>query len=169
MGRSRKRSVGADVLRGAVAGAVGVYAMDKIGWYLYNREDSSALAREHAARVANLDVAHAAVRKVSELTGTKTSTTQPSAAGLAVHYALGVAPGAIYGVARHHLPVLRAGSGAVYGFGLFLLMDEIAAPLLRVAAGPTKYPWQAHARGLVSHVALGVVTATVVRVLDRGR
>ncbi|MDP9405096.1 MAG: hypothetical protein M3O86_00620, partial [Actinomycetota bacterium] len=52
------------VAAGAVAGAAGVWAMDKVGWALYGRESPRALDRERAARVDGQDTAHAAVRTV---------------------------------------------------------------------------------------------------------
>lgn len=165
----RRKNTAGEIARGAVAGAAGVWAMDKVGWGMYNRENPAALRREHLARVGNRDVAHAAVRKVAELTGANLTTRQPSMPGIIVHYTLGVLPGALYGVARDRVPALGAGNGSLYGLGLFVLMDEVIAPSLKLAAGPTKYPWQAHARGLASHLVLGVVTDTVLRVLNRGR
>lgn len=166
---TRKKNTAGEIVRGAVAGAAGVWAMDKVGWSMYNRENPAALRREHLARVGNRDVAHAAVRKIAKLTGSKLTTRQPSMPGIIVHYALGVLPGALYGVARDRSPALRAGNGSLYGFGLFVLMDELVAPSLKLASGPTNYPWQAHARGLASHLVLGVVTDTALRVLNRGR
>lgn len=165
----RQNNAAGALARGAVAGAAGVWVMDRVGWFLYNRENPAALDRERRARVGGRDVAHAAVQKLAALTGTKASITEPNPAGIAVHYALGVLPAALYSLARDRVPSLRAGNGAVYGFGLFLLMDEIAAPALGLASGPGRYPWQAHARGLVSHVVLGIGTAAVLRVLDRAR
>ncbi|MDP9382790.1 MAG: DUF1440 domain-containing protein, partial [Chloroflexota bacterium] len=61
---------------------------------------------------------------------------------------------------------IGAGRGLLYGAVLFLLNDEILAPVLGLASGPTAYPWQAHARGLISHVVLGAATDTVLDVLD---
>ncbi len=155
-----------DMAMGAIAGAAGVWAMDKIGSFMYDREDGAALERERQARVHGKDPAHAAVDKVADLTGADLPTEQPSGAGIGVHYGLGVLPGALYGVARHEVPQLRAGGGALYGLGLFLAQDEMMAPLLGIAGSPGEYPWQAHVRGLVSHVTLGVVTETVLNVFD---
>ena len=158
-----------DIAMGAVAGALGVWAMDKVGSFMYEHEDAAALEREHRARVHGKDPAHAALDKVAAVTGANVATQQPSAAGIGVHYGLGVAPGALYGLARHELPQLRAGGGALYGLGLFLAQDEVMAPVLGLAGSPGEYPWQAHFRGLVSHVTLGVVTETVLSVFDRVR
>ena len=158
-----------DMAAGAIAGAIGVWAMDKVGWFLYDREDAEALERERRARVDGKDPAHAAVDKVAELTGADLPSAQPSAPGIVVHYALGVVPGALYAAARHEIPQLRAGGGALYGLGLSLTQDEMMAPLLGIAGSPGEYPWEAHARGLISHAALGVVTETVLTLFDRVR
>jgi hypothetical protein len=158
-----------DMVLGAVAGAAGVWVMDKLGWYMYNREDPEALAQEREARAYGKDVAHATVEKVARLVDADVATPQPSPAGIGVHYALGMLPGALYGAARREFPTLKAGGGALYGFGLFAVNDEVAAPLLGIASGPTEYPWEAHVRGLVSHVVLGMVTEGVLSLFDRAR
>lgn len=186
------RSHSQDLVLGAVAGAAGVWAMDRVGWYLYNHEDPGAVARELQARKGGSDVefteaektaldqepravqagkdtAHVAVEKAASLLKIDAPTAQPNAAGVAVHYALGVLPGALHAVIRRKIPVMRAGGGTLYGLGLFVVNDETVAPLLGLAAGPKKYPWQAHARGLITHVILGVVTETVLRLFDRVR
>jgi hypothetical protein len=164
-----QRNVAVDMVLGALAGAAGVWVMDRVGWAMYDREDPAALAQEHQARAGGRDVAHAMVAKFGEVTGADVPTEQPSPAGLAVHYGLGMVPGALYAAARDEVPALRAGNGALYGLGLFVMNDEVAAPLMGVASGPGAYPWQAHARGLISHVVLGVVTESVLKVFDRLR
>ncbi len=83
-----------------------------------------------------------------------------------MHYALGIVPGALYGSLRGRLAGIGAGRGLLYGAGLFLVNDEILAPVLGLASGPTAYPLQAHARGLVSHLVLGAATDTVLDVLN---
>ncbi len=163
----KKRSLVASALRGAIAGAVGVWVMDQVGWGLYLREDPGALRQEQQARVGGKDVAHVAAGKLAGAVGLPLSPEQPHPVGIAMHYALGILPGALYGVLRHRVAGLGAGRGLLYGAGLFLVNDEILAPVLGLASGPTAYPWQAHARGLVSHVVLGAVTDTVLNVTER--
>ncbi|WP_458115662.1 hypothetical protein [Arthrobacter sp. D2-10] len=187
-----ERSVAVDMLLGAVAGAVGVWAMDRAGWFLYNHEDKNAIARElqarkgdsdtqytdpekdaleqhPQARPAGKDVAHVGVEKAARITGINVHTGQPNPAGVALHYALGMAPGAMHAVIRRQVPAVKAGNGALYGFGLFVLNDELVAPSLGLASGPEEYPWQAHARGAITHTILGVVTESVLRLFDRLR
>lgn len=166
---AKRGNIAGDLVLGGLAGAAGVWAMDKVGWYLYNRQEPRALARELRARVDGKDVAHMLAQKAARLTGMARNVEQPSTAGIGVHYALGILPGAVHGVVRRRLPVVRAGSGALYGLGLFAVLDEATAPLLGLASAPRRYPWQSHVRGLVSHVVLGMVTETVLRLFDRAR
>lgn len=144
--------------RGAVAGAVGVLAMDVVTWAMYRRESRLDLLREKRARVYGKDTAHALVRHITRAVGSKAGSSEPNGAGIAVHYGLGMGPGALYAVQRHRRPWLRKGGGALYGLLLFLVNDEVAAPLLRLAGPPSAYPVKTHIRGLVGHVVLGVGT-----------
>ncbi len=160
-------NMAASVVKGAISGAVGVWVMDQVGWGMYLREDPQALRQEQMARVGGKDVAHVAANKLAHAVGADLSPEQPHPAGISIHYALGVLPGALYGPLRKRVNGLGAGRGLVYGLGLFLVNDELLAPVLGLASGPTAYPWQAHVRGLVSHLVLGVVTDALCDVLDQ--
>jgi hypothetical protein len=156
-----------DLLKGAAAGAVAVWAMDRLGWMLWDREDPAALARERAARVEGMDPAHVLANRVADAVGRPLHPRQPHPAGVAVHYAIGMGPAVAYAALRRRWPALRAGRGLAYGLGLFLAVDEGLVPALGLASGPTAYPWQAHGRGLVSHLVLGAVTDAALDALDR--
>lgn len=169
--RNRDGKDGGDVLtgmvKGAIAGAVGVWVMDQVGWSMWNREDPVALQQEREARVEGMDPAHVMVNRAADAVGTPLSPRQPNPAGVAMHYGLGIIPGALYGALRHRVDGIDAGRGMLYGLGLFLLEDEGVAPLMGFASAPGAYPWQAHARGLVSHLVLGAVTDATLDLLDR--
>lgn len=153
-----------DAALGFVAGAAGVWAMDKVSWLMYNHESQEALRKEQEARKGdNLDTSHTAVAKVAEHLDMGIEPKQPNAIGIGLHYLLGMMPGAIYSILWHRSNAVGASRGVLYGAGLSLTQDEGMAPLLGLAASPTKYPWQAHVRGVVSHVVLGVVTDLVIR------
>ena len=152
--------------RGGAAGAAGVVAMDAVTWLLYRRESRLDLLREKRARVYGKDTAHALVRKVSRAVGSDAGSSEPNGAGIAVHYALGMGPGALYAQQRTQRLWLRRGNGALYGAGLYLANDLLAARLLGIAGPQRKYPWQAHARGVVGHVVLGVVTEAVLNAME---
>ena len=125
---------------------------------MYRREDPAALRRELQARPGGLDSAHLLARKLGRAVGHDPGTKQPNAAGVAVHYALGALPGAAYALTRRRFPAIARSVGLPFGLALFVVNDEIAAPLLGLARGPRAYPVQSHVRGLVAHLVLGVGT-----------
>lgn len=158
----------AEVAKGAIAGAVGTWAMDRVTWYMWDREDPPALAREEdEARPEELDPAHVAANRAARAAGTSLEPRQPHPAGVAVHYGIGVMPAMLYAPLRSRVPALGAARGLLYGLGLFLAMDEGVAPALGLAGGPAEYPWQAHMRGLVGHLVLGAATHATLELLDR--
>lgn len=95
-----------DLLKGPVAGAIGVWAMDRVDSYRYERglDTPDTRRRTEALRLCPI-----------------------------------------------------------------LIEDEIANPLLGSAAPPGRYPWTAHARGLVAHLVYGLVTDAVLSLLNGGR
>lgn len=154
-------------LKGAIAGAAGVWAMDRIGWYMYLREDPRARQRETEARPGGLDPAHVIANRIAGMLGRELHPKQPNPWGIVAHFALGILPGALYGVLRHRVKGLSDAQGFLYGLGLFVVNDEIVNAALKLSGPPQAYPWQAHARGVVSHVVLAMVMDTVLRVMDR--
>jgi hypothetical protein len=156
----------ADALIGAAAGALAVWVMDQVDWFNYDHEDPEARHRTQRVRPGGMDPAHVAVNRVADAAGMELSPRQPHPLGVAMHYGLGVGPGALYGVLRDRFPVIGTGRGSLYGVGLFLMQDELVNAVSGLSARPTEYPWQAHARGLVAHLVYGVVTDTVVSVLN---
>lgn len=163
---ARGKSIAAELIKGAIAGAVSVWAMDRITWYMYKNEDPKAYKQEKLAQVNGKYVADVAVDKTLEATGTELTDKQRWYAGRGVHYFLGIAPAMLYSVMRHKVKGLDAGGGSLFGFGLFIVMDEIVAPAAGLASGPMAYPWQAHARGLAGHLAVGIVTDATLNLLD---
>ncbi|MDP9445148.1 MAG: DUF1440 domain-containing protein [Actinomycetota bacterium] len=152
--------------RGAGAGAVGVLAMDVVTWFMYRQEPPTDRSRERRARAFGMDTAHALVRRVAQAVGSDAGSQQPNGAGILVHYGLGMGPAAGYARWRHRYPWLRTGRGALYGFGLFVVNDEIGSRLLGIAGPQRDYPWPAHLRGLVGHVVLGMVTEATLDAIE---
>ena len=160
-----------DLLTGAVAGAVGVWAMDRVDWFLYERGlDTPETRRQtEAARPGGMDPAHVTAKMAADAIGVRLSSPKENPAGLAVHYSLGIMPGMLYGAMRERVDYVGRGRGLGYGFALFVVEDEIANPLLGIAAPPGRYPWTAHARGLVAHLVYGFVTDAVLSLLNGRR
>lgn len=189
---SARDDVVLDIAAGAVAGAIGVWAMDQIGWFMLRTENTQALARDLQARpgrettgVMGADTtaqvrsvqrspvigagAAGAAKKATQVSGVSSPHQRPGPAATALHYTLGMLSGAFYGAARRVRPSLSAGHGALYGLGLFVVMDEAAAPLVGIASAPGRYPWRAHARGLTAHLILGITTEALLHATDAFR
>lgn len=102
-------SIAADMLKGAVAGAIGVWVMDQVDWYMYNHENREARERTQSVRPGGMDPAHVMANTAADAMGAELSPRQPHPTGVALHYALGVGPGALYGAMRDRVPVVGAG------------------------------------------------------------
>jgi len=166
---SNTSGVAVDMLKGAVAGAAGVWVMDRLDWFLYGRESAETRQRTEDARPGGRDPAHVIAGMAADAVGVELASPKQNPAGLAVHYSLGILPGALYGALRSRVDYLGAGRGLLFGLGLFVVEDELANPLLGTAAPPGRYPWQAHARGLVAHLVYGLVTDVVFGALRGSR
>lgn len=46
------------------------------------------------------------------------------------------------------------------------MQDEALNAMTGLSGPPRKYPWQAHARGLIAHVVYGMVVDAVLRAAD---
>lgn len=161
-----KGGAAAAAVKGAVAGAVGVWLMALVCTAMYEQEDEAAKVREEAARVEGKDPASVAAGRLARAAGAPLTGASEGQVATGIHYALGVLPGAAYGVLRHHLGDSGTIRGLAYGLVLFPINDEAIGSALGLAAGPTEYPWQVHARGLTAHLVLGVATDAVLDVLD---
>lgn len=155
------------LLRGALAGAAGVWIMDRVDWFMFRHEDPSARRRTERVRPGGLEPAHTLANTVADALGTHLSPRQPHPAGIAVHYGLGIGPAALYAAMRHRVDWPGPVRGAALGLGLFLLQDEGLNAVTGLSAPLRQYPWQAHARGLVAHLVLGVAIDALLDAAER--
>jgi len=163
--RPARGDLGLDLLKGVAAGIVATWVIDRVDWFMYGLESDETHRRTWAARPEGKDPAHVIASRASEALGAG-AIPQDHPAGTAVHWAIGVAPVALYGALRERVPVVGAGRGLAFGFGMFVAEDEVINPALGFAAGPTAYPWSPHARGLVAHLVYGLVADAVLRALS---
>ena len=161
------RSVKSLMIKGAIAGAVGVWLMDRFTWYWYSHESTENLVKERAAQKGGRYAPNAAGKLLTDALKITLPQKQQYIVGRSIHYFMGIAPGALYALARHRAKSLGLWRGPLYGSTLFISFDEIIAPALGFASGPMAYPWQAHARGFIAHLILGATTETVLNLLDR--
>lgn len=144
--------------RGAIAGAIGTWVMDWATTKMWDRESPEDRAQEEAAWPNGKPSVPNMVDFGERITGFRFDPELRPKVEQVVHYGLGVGPGVLYALLRDRVPVLGAGRGTVYGLLLFAVNDELLNTTLGFAGPPDAYPATAHVRGLVGHVALGVVT-----------
>jgi len=162
----RDHHIGAEIIKGAVAGAVATLAMSQVTNWLYEHEDPQAREREDRVRAGVPSSARAA-EKAAALVNVRLSERQRTRAASAVHWATGLSAGITYALMRRQWQGAASGKGLGYGAGFFLVVDELMNPLLGLTPGPGAFPWQAHARGLAGHLAFGVTAELVLEGLDR--
>ena len=157
----------AKALMGAAAGAVGTFAIDRADWAMWKAVGEDARLRTNSVRPYGEPPAHVAVHKLEEKFGLRPTPEQHEIAGVALHYGIGIAPAIGYALIRDKLPGEGPVRGLLYGLGLFLMQDEAVNSASGLGAKPKDYPWQAHARGLISHLVYGVVTEMALNYMDR--
>lgn len=156
-----------NALMGAAAGAIGVWALDRTDWFMWNRLDDKTRAATVSVRPGGEPPAHVFAGKIENITGLTPTETQHAIAGKITHYSIGIAPAAGYALVRDKLPGQGPMRGLLYGLGVFLLQDEVLNTLSGLGAKPRAYPWQAHARGLVAHLVYGLVTELALSAMQR--
>lgn len=164
---ARGNNLAVELIKGAVAGAVGVWLMDRFTWYWYSHEDTATLVRERAAQKGGRYAPNAAGKHLTDAVGLHLPQKQQYVVGRSIHYLMGIAPGALYALGRHRLEKYGFWRGPLYGIGLFVAFDEVIVPWLGYASGPSAYPWQAHARGFCAHLILGTATDSAITLLDK--
>jgi hypothetical protein len=155
-----------NLLEGAIAGAVGTWAMSRVTSALYARENKGARQREDRARHSTTAY-EVAAEKVAALAGATLTERQRQQYGTAIHWTLGVTAGALFGALRPRSPGVARGAGTLFGAAVWLMMDEAATPALGLTPGPRAFPWQTHARGLAGHLVFGSVANATLATLQR--
>ena len=166
---AKPNDVAFKVAAGFAAGALGVWALDRLDWFLWDQENPEARARTAAVRPKGEPPAQALVSKMEDATGKHLDPGTHETASQVVHYSIGIAPAIGYALLRDKLPMSGVARGALYGAGLFLAQDEVLNTVTGLGAKPQDYPWQAHARGIVAHTAYGIVTELALELVDQIR
>ncbi len=152
-------------LRGAIAGAAATWFMDLITTAMYEVQAPEVTEREQAAQPNGKSSVGNLVDRIEAETGPVVPAERRPQVEYAIHYALGVLPGAVYGVLRRYLPFVRLGRGLVYGIVLFVANDEYMNTKLGLSGPMAAYPPETHVRGLAGHAVLGVATETGIQLL----
>ncbi|HRO15919.1 MAG TPA: hypothetical protein PLL33_12930 [Paracoccus sp. (in: a-proteobacteria)] len=133
--------LGAALVKGAVAGVAASAALD---WFMWNNLSPETRQRTRRVRPDGLDPGHVIARKAARAMGTDI---QPRGrnnqhpAGVAVHFAIGMAPTLVYTALRDRAPSLTMSGGTLFGLGLFIMQDETMNTVTGLGARPGEYPW----------------------------
>jgi hypothetical protein len=155
-------------LMGAAAGAIGVWALDRLDWFLWRRMPEEDRERTRAARPDGAPPAENLVTGASRAAGKELTGDAHHRASMATHYAIGIGPAIGYALLRDKLPGAGLARGAGYGAALWALQDEGLNTVAGLGGKPGDYPWQDHARGLAAHMLYGVATEAALNGLERG-
>jgi hypothetical protein len=158
-------SIFRDAFRGALAGAAATWAMDQVTTVMLAVQAPEVTKQENAAQANGKSSVANLVNRVEAETGLVVPKARRPIVEMATHYALGIVPGALYGIVRRWIPFARAGSGLFYGLGIFAANDEYLNTKLGLASPPSAYPPETHIRGLAGHAVLGVATETGIQLL----
>src|SRR5690625_215238 len=161
----KRRSVARDLIKGGIAGAVATWVMNGVTTFIYEREGDEVREREEEATGGESSLFKAA-GQIDQVLRLELDDDQKERLGNALHWGLGIATGAIYGILRPRARWTGEGQGLGFGAAYWLAIDEAVVPLLGLARGPGAYPWQSHARGLAGHLTFGVVADTPLDLLD---
>ncbi len=160
-----------DLTKGLVAGVAGgvlaSFLMEQFqafwSWTAEELKSDEAKQSEESSAKEEPATVKAAQAISQSLTGKKIPKKKRAAAGEAVHYAMGAASGAVYGVAAELSPLATIGEGLAFGASVWMAADNAIIPALGLGEGPTKTPASTHVYALVSHLVYGVATEAVRR------
>lgn len=139
--------------------------MDLVTTSLYEAQPAEVTHREELARANGKSSVANMVDRFEAVTRLSIPRARRPIVEDAVHYALGIIPGAIYGVVRRYVPIARARVGLAYGMAVFTVNDEYLNTKLGFAGPAEAYPPETHVRGLAGHAVLGVGTETAIQLL----
>jgi len=162
----RRNSIAAAALKGAIGGALATWMMDRVTTWAYERESDPARKREDEARQGKTAYEVAAAKFARRVGHTRLESDAQGRYGNLIHWSLGIGAGALYGALRKRAPIVGVGRGAGFGVLFWLLVDELATPLLGLSPGPRSFPWQTHARGLGGHLAYAAALTTALDAVE---
>jgi hypothetical protein len=157
-----------DLVRGAIAGAVATWAVDRTADVIEGRGELAsairrfALGEGAAAKTASGQVVDSGDEGADAHAGAVTRRDSGP-----LRWGLGVGAGAVYGVIRPRVPLLNRRQRMGFGSSFFVLIDEGLVSALGFRAPPSAFPWNADTRGLAGHIVFGVVADATLSVLDR--
>jgi hypothetical protein len=158
----RPSPIGA-LARGLVAGALGSAAQDLFFRLTRKIEPArleGAFAPPERDQIEENATETVARRVMEGLLQRPLSPAGKARGAIVVHYAFGAALGGMYGLLRETTPALRTPLGTLaYGFGAWMVGDNLVIPTFRLGGWPQAYPLKTHAYALGAHLVYSVAVA----------
>lgn len=155
--RAPKTPLAYRIASGAAAGLVATVLMDAAGTLFWERAMSPSVQkreREVEPRFPLAVLGERIARRIGaqsiEQTGEQIST--------AMHWAIGLACGALHGLISETLPLEKRALGTPVAAGM-LAVDEFGFPAAGLCPWPPSFPWQTHARATFAHLVYGTTMA----------
>ena len=152
-----------NALIGSVAGLAGGQALEFVAQFMYDRTDPENVQRE--AQIEPRAPFIVLTQKVAEQLGVTVSEENQKAWETAIKTALVMGTGAAYVATARRWPFGWLTGGLLFGTLFWLVEDEGMGPLMGLSGDNSKYPMEAHLRGLTAHAAFGVTAALVAKTL----
>jgi len=153
-----RRSLTKEIVLGTGAAYMATKVMDRVTTAFLEQQSEASKQREKELQE---DPAYVkAAQKLADARGRDIDKQQAEQIGQRLHMGLGLSGGPVAGfLAARGMNAL--GAGLVTGLGMWVLVDESANAVFGLTPAPTAYPREAHIRGLVGHLAYGVVLGSV--------
>lgn len=147
------------LLIGAAGGLAGAALMGEA----YKVTGKLVHARPPRGEDATEKVANTITKKV---TGSKLRSSEKKTGGQIVHYAFGASMGMLYAALADSCPAATIGCGALFGLAIYAGAHAITVPALGLAPNPLENGAARECAELSSHIAFGVTTGTLCRILS---
>ncbi len=172
----RRGGILADMVKGAIAGGVATWALDRAADAIEGRgrlgtaihdfvtgDDGTEGEGDRDRR----DPADSRQHPIEETSPAAPARRVPSARRSSpLRWCVGMGAGAVYGVVRPRVPFLSRSERMGFGSSFFVLIDEGLLSGLGFQPPPETFPWNAETRGLAGHIVFGVVADATLSLLD---
>jgi hypothetical protein len=150
----------AKLLIGAAGGLAGAALMGEA----YKANAKLVHAKPPRGEDATEKVANAIAKK---FTGGKWRPSEKKTGGQIVHYAFGASMGMLYAALADSCPATAAGCGALFGLAVYAGAHGLTVPAFGLAPNPLENGAARECAELSSHIAFGLTTGTLYRLLSR--
>lgn len=156
-----------NLMAGAVAGVIGGFALAGAAQSMYALTSPQDIQREK--EIEPNDPFIVLARKLQTVTGVKMDQRQEKLVEQVVATSISAVAGMTYALVARHWPLGWLTGGLVYGTLFWAIEDEGMGAAMGLVGDNTKYPTEAHLRGLGAHAVFGVVTAGLVEAFTRNK